>query len=687
MPEREEPSGHDAPAPSSGTQSDSPTVVAASPIVAEGPVASVPVQVPAQRTQTSSPPVSGDSPSAQAPPAADAARAAPLPAQPASDQAQPPTDQPQTTADPAQPSADPAKPPADQAQPPTHPPQPPADPAQPQADPAQPADLAQRSADPAQRSADPAQRSADDATPVGVPPTTVAPGDPPAPMSSPSEPPAKPKQKRVIAKPKRWVGSAAVPAPETLERLRNQEEAAAERAKYAAAERAKLTAAQRAGSEPAERANASGPAERADAPPPLRQSAEAATEINTALTSPESTANTEAPGRHKGARRLLPGKAAKWGFIGRAALPKPTGPPATPSTVPPPAVSPTASSSINPPAGPPAASASLAAPLAAEAGNAGSEAETADIRPDAAPGTTRPAIERPGERDAGEGAGSWQDVGHHPDATPTWQEQAPERWPAGTDDRWARSAPERWPADTDDGWPKSAAEGWPEQPDDDREPRWRPVEQPARASVAARVHRWWSRLPTSPRPGQPGGLRWMAVTAALQSVLCAGAMLALITPSSDQYPASVEVNSRVPGLVRVNDAPRRVTAERMLTRMRTDQFDEQAFVALYAEGTNRQRQVTLFGVTRLVSVPARELDAAMQRLSVDLQLKSVREFPAGSLGGEQRCGAGRLDNRVIIACGWADHGSIAIGVFSGRTEADGASLLRTVRANVLHRGA
>jgi len=180
-------------------------------------------------------------------------------------------------------------------------------------------------------------------------------------------------------------------------------------------------------------------------------------------------------------------------------------------------------------------------------------------------------------------------------------------------------------------------------------------------------------------------LRWVLVTLVLQSLLCVGALFALMEPVSDQYPAAVEVNSQVPGLVRVNDASRRRRAELLVTRLQSDRSDEQAFVALYAEANNRERQVTLFGTTRRISAPADELNTTMQQLVGDLRLTRVRAFEAGSMGGEQRCGPGQLDGRAIIACGWADHGSIAVGLFTGRTEADGAALLQTVRASVLRR--
>jgi hypothetical protein len=249
-------------------------------------------------------------------------------------------------------------------------------------------------------------------------------------------------------------------------------------------------------------------------------------------------------------------------------------------------------------------------------------------------------------------------------------------------------APAAAPDDAPAGFPTVApprTPDWRPPPSWDTPPVWR-APQGRRPSTQLPSIGWpsaaaWQRF-------LHGGQRWpwLVLTLVLQALLCGGALFAVNSPYADQYPSSVEVNSQVPGLIRVSDPARQQLAQRLLAKLQSDSLDEQGFVALYADAANRQRQVTLFGTTRLISSPSRDLDNTMQQLVGDLQLAEVRAFEPGPMGGDQRCAQGRLDGRAITVCGWADHGSLAIGMFTGRTDVEGAAMLQTVRARVLRRG-
>ena len=45
-----------------------------------------------------------------------------------------------------------------------------------------------------------------------------------------------------------------------------------------------------------------------------------------------------------------------------------------------------------------------------------------------------------------------------------------------------------------------------------------------------------------------------------------------------------------------------------------------------------------------------------------------------------KCGTTKSDGTDMPVCGWADHGSLALAMFPGRTETDSAKLLQDIRS-------
>jgi hypothetical protein len=44
-----------------------------------------------------------------------------------------------------------------------------------------------------------------------------------------------------------------------------------------------------------------------------------------------------------------------------------------------------------------------------------------------------------------------------------------------------------------------------------------------------------------------------------------------------------------------------------------------------------------------------------------------------------KCGTTKSDDGNLTVCGWSDHGSLALAMFTNRTESDAATLLREIR--------
>jgi hypothetical protein len=166
---------------------------------------------------------------------------------------------------------------------------------------------------------------------------------------------------------------------------------------------------------------------------------------------------------------------------------------------------------------------------------------------------------------------------------------------------------------------------------------------------------------------------------------CCGGSYAWARPFWVQYPASVNVDAHVTGLTKVDDAASTKTARGLLTSLTSDHLDESGFTVAYQDATDGRARILVFGATRFVTHPARDLDASLRKLGGQIPVQNVREVEPGVLGGEQRCAASRLDGRAATLCGWSDHGVIAIAVFAGKSLDAASTTMQNIRASIVTR--
>jgi hypothetical protein len=166
---------------------------------------------------------------------------------------------------------------------------------------------------------------------------------------------------------------------------------------------------------------------------------------------------------------------------------------------------------------------------------------------------------------------------------------------------------------------------------------------------------------------------------------CCGGVVLWARPYVDEYPASIAAEAEVPGLSPIAsvDPARRRAADQVLAKVESDQIDEQSTTLLYAD--DRQRMVAVLVTTRFVKDPGRDLTDRFTKLAEPLRLGPAKSVEAGPLGGYEQCAAGSYANKKAAVCGWADHGSLGVGVFTGRSVDDAAELLRTIRASIVKR--
>jgi len=188
------------------------------------------------------------------------------------------------------------------------------------------------------------------------------------------------------------------------------------------------------------------------------------------------------------------------------------------------------------------------------------------------------------------------------------------------------------------------------------------------------------------RPPKRRKWPWVLLIMAMLCLGCCGGCAAWVQPYFQQYPASATVTATVTGLTVVNDPALTTEANRLRREsVETEQFGEGRFTVVYGDAGDRQRRVVLFGATRFIQNSGKDLDAALDRLGPSVALANRREVDPGAMRGEQRCGTGRFRNTAVAVCGWADHGSIGIALFTGRDVDASALLLHQIRSATIQR--
>ena len=120
------------------------------------------------------------------------------------------------------------------------------------------------------------------------------------------------------------------------------------------------------------------------------------------------------------------------------------------------------------------------------------------------------------------------------------------------------------------------------------------------------------------------------------------------------------------------------TADYLQTALSAEVNLNKAVGAVYTDGATGS--VLFFGGTATIWSPEKDLEAAFGLIS-DKQgaVTGLHKVDPGKLGGTMKCGTTKSDVGDLSVCGWADHGSLAIAMFPGRSESASATLLRQIR--------
>ncbi|GIJ49675.1 hypothetical protein Val02_65610 [Virgisporangium aliadipatigenens] len=155
------------------------------------------------------------------------------------------------------------------------------------------------------------------------------------------------------------------------------------------------------------------------------------------------------------------------------------------------------------------------------------------------------------------------------------------------------------------------------------------------------------------------------------------------TGPAPEYPATISLPATVAGMTKVDDADLQKTADETATKIKNSTDADSAIAAYYAPDGDVQKIVGLVGATTRITDPESELDGAF---SSALAVSGVRKVDAGPLGGVMKCGNTSSGGVALTVCGWADGGSLALGIFLNRSVTESGDLFVKIRAEILHRG-
>jgi hypothetical protein len=155
---------------------------------------------------------------------------------------------------------------------------------------------------------------------------------------------------------------------------------------------------------------------------------------------------------------------------------------------------------------------------------------------------------------------------------------------------------------------------------------------------------------------------------------------------TQQKDARLDTPPEVAGLRLDQSARAQETAEYLQTAIGARIDLDQSIGVVYTDPASAERSVLLFGGTTLIWTPGSDLDTLFELLADDNgAVKDLHEVDAGDLGGVMKCGESVAPEGNTTVCGWADHGSVVLALLPGRTQEQGAALLRDIRGTIQSR--
>ncbi|WP_200216791.1 hypothetical protein [Micromonospora coerulea] len=187
-----------------------------------------------------------------------------------------------------------------------------------------------------------------------------------------------------------------------------------------------------------------------------------------------------------------------------------------------------------------------------------------------------------------------------------------------------------------------------------------------------------------PERGTPSRRRRMVLAVTLVAGLAGlGALGAGGWRVLQQKDTELSTPVKVAGLTRDDTERARSTADYLRSGFAADIDLDRSFGTVYSDPADAKRAVLVFGGTTLLWQPERDLDSLFGLMAdATGKVTGLREVDAGRLGGVMKCGTTSGDGGDFAICGWADHGSVVMAMFPGRSVDDSAGLFRQLREGI-----
>ncbi|RKN42614.1 hypothetical protein [Micromonospora endolithica] len=188
------------------------------------------------------------------------------------------------------------------------------------------------------------------------------------------------------------------------------------------------------------------------------------------------------------------------------------------------------------------------------------------------------------------------------------------------------------------------------------------------------------------RPAGSRRRRWAWTAAAMVGIVGAGVIGVAGWRMAQQKDTEITQPDRVAGLTRDDSERARSTADYLRSGFAADIDLDRSFGAVYRDPSDERRSVLVFGGTTLLWQPERDLDSLFTLMADETgAVTGLRKMPEGRLDGVLKCGTTSGEGGDFAVCGWADHGSVVMAMFPGRSVDDAGGLLRTMREQMQSR--
>ncbi|MEU4781936.1 hypothetical protein [Micromonospora sp. NPDC023633] len=168
----------------------------------------------------------------------------------------------------------------------------------------------------------------------------------------------------------------------------------------------------------------------------------------------------------------------------------------------------------------------------------------------------------------------------------------------------------------------------------------------------------------------------------LMLACCCGCPAYYGVPMASQYPANASLPAEVADLRLRDDDTSKATAKKLEAEVRKAHLlADDTFAGVYS--TPAGKRVTVFGGTGFRFTPESDAEDEITRLTGQYSLGEAQVVDTGVRGRHQRCAVGRADGQDVVVCTSVDHGSIATAVFTRLSLDDSATLLGTLREQLV----